>query len=162
MPRHCTVCAHSERGSIEKALVAGNPLRDIARRCRVSKDALARHKERHLPKHLVLAKEAQTAADATSLLQHVEELRDRALRILAEAETSSDLRTALSAIREARGCVELLAKLAGELREGNTVNVLVMPEWAHIRSTIVTALRPYPEARAAVASVLKELPAART
>jgi len=84
----------------------------------------------------------------------VQELRDRALRILERAERSQDLQTALRAIREARQCVELLAKLAGELSEAPQVNILLSPQWAEIRRTILVALEPFPEARAAVAEVL--------
>lgn len=161
MPRTCTICTHESRRFLEEALIAGRSLRDIARQWRVSKDALARHKAKHLPKHLTEAKEAEVVARADDLLDQVQRLRDRALGILDQAETAGDLRTAVSAVREARGCVELLGKLAGELQEGQTVNVLVMPEWAEIRLSLTSALAPYPEAKKAVASALKELPGAR-
>lgn len=101
-------------------------------------------------------------AQADDLLDQVQRLRDRALGVLNNAEEAGDLRVAVSAIREARGCVELLAKLAGELQDGQTVNVLVMPEWTEIRVSLTSALGPYPEAKKAVASALKELPSART
>jgi len=44
------------------------------------------------------------------------------------------LRTALSGIREARGNVELLAKLRGELDERPVVNILVAPQWIALRT----------------------------
>lgn len=114
-----------------------------------------------MPQQLVNAKEAENAAQADHLLDRVEQLNRRAISILEQAETTGDLRVAISAIREARGCVELLAKLAGELQESQTVNVLVMPEWNEIRGSLTSALAPYPEAKRAVASALKELPSAR-
>ncbi len=77
------------------------------------------------------------------------------MRILDTAcEVDGDLRVALGAIREARGCLELLGKLAGELQEGATVNVFVSAEWLQVQAVILTALEPHAEARFAVAAAL--------
>ncbi len=46
------------------------------------------------------------------------------------------------------------ARLLGELQDGTTVNLLVLPAWQELRTTILMALVPYPEARAAVAMAL--------
>jgi hypothetical protein len=61
----------------------------------------------------------------------------------------------LGAIREARGNLELLAKLLGELDE-RPVNVLLSPEWLNLRTVIVTALEPHPEARGAVLEAIED------
>jgi len=84
------------------------------------------------------------------------ELRDRALSILTKAEQAGDLKTALQGIREARGCLELLARLQGELQEGTTINILVNPQWIELRTLILKTLEPYPEARLRLAQALKE------
>jgi hypothetical protein len=107
---------------------------------------------------MVRAREAKDAASADALLADVCKLKKRAERIFRKAEKSGDDRIALAALREARGTVELLARLAGELREGPTVNVLVSPQYLELRQTIITALSDHPEARAAVARALKDLP----
>jgi hypothetical protein len=62
---------------------------------------------------------------------------------------------ALSAIREARGNLELLAKLLGELDERPMLNLNISPEWLELRAVIVEALEPYSEARGAVLSALE-------
>jgi hypothetical protein len=103
---------------------------------------------------LLKAKEAREATHADNLLNQVKDLQARALSILSQAERSGDLKTALLAIREARGCLELLGKLAGELQSAPTVNILVSPEWARIRTLILEALEPYPDARIAVSKAL--------
>ena len=77
--------------------------------------------------------------------------------ILDKAEESDDLRAATAAIREARGCVELLGKLAGQLKDAPTINVILMPEWRQLQATILAALEPHAEARLAVASALSEV-----
>ncbi len=77
------------------------------------------------------------------------------MQILDRAEKESEYRNALAAIREARGCLELLGKLAGQLQSAPTVNVVVMPEWQQLQALVLSALEPHAEARFAVASALE-------
>ena len=128
-------------------------MRTIADRTGTSKTALIRHKE-HLPPTLAKAQEAAEAAHAGTLLEQVRDLQGRAFSILGRAEKAGDLRTALGAIREARGNLELLARLLGELQEA-PVNVLILPEWITMRAALLTALDPFPVARLAVAQALE-------
>src|SRR5688500_18113467 len=122
--------------------------------------AVQRHAAEHVPETLAKAHEAAEAANADSLLGQVRSLQARALAILDRAEADGQLMPALAAIRETRGCLELLGKLMGELDERPQVNVLVAPEWLALRGTILAALSPFPEARAAVAARLSgEAPA---
>jgi hypothetical protein len=156
MPRKCSICEHEKVEEINKALLEGVSLRDLAGRYSVSKTALHRHKE-HIPANLTKAKEAQEVTKADSLLDQVIELRDKALSILAKAEQAGDLRTALQGVREAKGCLELLARLQGELQEQATVNILINPQWLSLRTVILEVLDRYPEARQAVARALREV-----
>src|SRR5215212_3311905 len=151
MPRRCSVCMHPDRENIDEALVGATAISAISAKYRdISEDALGRHKANHLPAKLIMAEKAKEVAQADSLLEQVRDLQQSTLNILAEAEQAKQYRTALSAIREARGNLELLAKLLGELDEGPTVNVLISPEWLELRAVIVGALEPYTDARGAV------------
>jgi hypothetical protein len=150
----CTICTRADRQAIDAALVAGESNRRIAAQCRVSENALRRHKAAHLPVKLAKAQEAQDVARADDLLRQVRALQGSALRILIRAEQEGDGRTALAAIREARGNLELLAKLLGELDERPVVNLVVAPEWVSFRSVLLHALAPFPEARIAAAHAL--------
>jgi hypothetical protein len=154
MPRTCTVCTHKQRSAIDAALVGREPFRHIAAQYKVSTSALVRHSDDHLPASLLKAQAAREAADADALLAQVVDLRDKALSVLEKAEGSDDLRAAVSAIREARGCVELLAKLAGELKDAPTINLVLSAEWLTVQAAVLTALGPHPEARLAVAGAL--------
>ncbi len=154
MPRVCTICTHKNRAAIDKALVERQAFRAIARQHNVSKDALLRHHDDHLPAALVKAQDATEAAQADALLAQVVDLRDKALGVLDTAQESEDLRAAIGAIREARGCVELLAKLAGQLKDAPTVNILVSSEWQGLQAVILQALEPHATARLAVAEAL--------
>ena len=157
MPRVCTVCTHPERPTVDAALVAGEPFRYVSERFGTSPAALFRHKAEHLPAELTKAREAEQVAHADDLLGQVQALRDHALRILGKAEAAGDFRSAVGAIREARSCVELLGELLHELERRPTVNILVAPEWLAVRSALLEALRPFPEARAAVSERLLAL-----
>lgn len=159
MPRVCSVCTHPQRAAIDTALVAGDALRGLSALYRVSEDALARHRDSHLPTRLVKAQAAQEVAQADDLLKEVRALRAKSYSLLLAAEKAGDLRTALAGVREARACLELLAKLMGELDERPQVNVLLAPEWITVRSAMVAALGPYPDARVAVAARLVALEA---
>jgi acetylornithine/succinyldiaminopimelate/putrescine aminotransferase len=157
MPRKCSVCTHPDRVAIDEALVGGTAISALSAKYRdISEDALGRHKANHLPAKLVMAQAAEEVAQADTLLGQVQNLQARTLAILGQAEGAGALRTALGAIREARGNLELLGKLAGEIDERPQVNILVAPQ---VQYVILSALEPYPEARIAVAESLKELDA---
>ena len=155
MPRRCTVCDHPKKHSIDEALVTGVPYRSVAKRFELSESSVYRHKTEHLPAHLLKAREAEVVAQADDLLKQVSHLQSHALDILERAEKAGDLRTALAAISQARGNLELLGKLAGELDERPVVNLNVSPEWLELRAVIVGALEPHPAAHTAVLRALE-------
>ena len=157
MPRRCTVCDHLERHSIDQVLVTGAPYRSVAKRFELSESSVYRHKTEHLPAHLLKAREVEEAARADALLEQVRHLQGHALDILERAEKAGDLRTALSAISQARGNLELLGKLAGELDERPMVSLNISPQWLELRAVIVGALEPYSEARGAVLRALERV-----
>ena len=156
MRRSCTVCVHAKREGIDRALIEGVSAAEISGRYRtLGERAVRRHRSNHLPAKLVMAEKAAEVAEADNLLDQVGDLQRRALAILDKAEEAGELKTALSAIREARGNLELLAKLLGELDERPVVNLNVSPEWLELRAVIVTALEPHPEAMGAVVDALE-------
>jgi hypothetical protein len=77
----CRVCGHKKRGEIERALLAGTSLRNLAQRYGTSATALHRHKADHLTRHLVKAHEAREVARADSLLADVRNAEDRVERL---------------------------------------------------------------------------------
>jgi hypothetical protein len=159
MGRTCSICNHEQRQAIEAALISGTPYRNISKQFSVSLAALNRHKSEHLPAHLASARQAEEVAQADDLLAELRGLQAKAYELLLKAEKQNDLRTALLGVREARGCLELLAELEGELDRRQTVNVTLGPEWQQVRMVIIEALQSYPDARVAVAKRLHELEA---
>ncbi len=129
MSRTCTICTHANRPDIDQALVAREPFRHIAKRYSVSTAALVRHSDDHLPSSLLKAQAAREAADADALLAQIVGLRDEGLGVLEKAKDAEDLPTVLNAIKVTQGTIELLAKLAGQLRDAPTINLVLSAEW---------------------------------
>jgi len=150
MGRPCTICIHPEREAINAELIARMPYRSVAQHFVASPDAVFRHRADHLPVGLLKAQAAAEVTQADNLLDQVRLLQSKALALLVRAEQVGDLRAALLGIREARSCLELLARLQGELDEHSVINVNMAAEWPQLRSRIVLALEPFPEARSAV------------
>src|SRR5438093_90386 len=61
----------------------------------------------------------------------------------------------LGAIREARACIELQARLTGKLDERPhiTINIMATDEWRDLRERLAVILRPFPEAWRAIGDV---------
>ena len=75
---------------------------------------------------------------------------DRLEAFLDRAEEARDGAEFRAHAGEWRKQVELLAKLSGELQQEGTVNLHLNPEWVELRTVIVQALDPYPEAKTAI------------
>ena len=130
------------------------PFRAISRQFGLSKDAVLRHHDDHLPEQLAKAQEAEDVRQAIDHISQFKAINSVTLAILKEARDRHDHDTALRAIDRVQKQIELQAKLIGELDDRPQINVLVLPEWLAIRSALLAALAPYPEARAAAAKAL--------
>jgi len=170
MPRTCTVCGHSDRALIDMGLVAGRPLRDIAVRYKLSKTSLARHGDLHLTGTLALARRNESEEErGASLLDDVRALRAKTAALLIRAEEAGDLRTALAGVREARGCLELLARL--EPRHENRAPIQLpelsdedleldtpsLRQWIALVEVLQDELEKWPSLRNRIADRLEEI-----
>jgi hypothetical protein len=157
--RPCTICRHPERDEIDQRLIASTALKPISERFGVTVQALIRHRNLHLPQAVRDAAEGTRAAAERQrggdLLAAARALHGNALDLMRQAERARDLRTALAGIREAARCVELQGRLMGQIRETQSVNVILSPQWVSLQAVILSALEPHPEARQAVASALE-------
>jgi hypothetical protein len=152
MPRRCTICSHEHRDAMEDAFIAGQAKRRIASQHGVTERAVRYHMREHLPALLALARDAERAARADTLLDRMEALQSQTLAILDAPE---DQRTALAAIAQARRNLELIAEIAKELDRTPTINLALNPEWLEIRGVIIAALEPHPAARDTVLRALE-------
>lgn len=153
MARICTACRHEQTEAISLELLQHVPMRDVAAKYGLSLSAVARHKS-HIPAQLAVSNEAQKVGRVDNVMQRVQELDARADEIYRQASTANDPELALKALRELRSVTELYAKLAGELQTKTVNNIIITPEWVSMRSLMLRALEPYPDARRALVAAL--------
>lgn len=156
MPRTCTVCTHADRTAIDKALAAGGNVRAMSALYRVSEDALTRHKGAHLPAVLVRAQEHEDVRHALDVVKQLRTINAVSMALLEEARDTRDGDLALKAIDRIHKQIELQARLLGELQEGQTVNLILAPEWLALRGRILVALADFPAAKLALAEALDD------
>lgn len=166
----CKTCAHRERAAIDLALARGVSVRALATRYNLTVHSLYRHSANHLPAQL-RAKLLSAAPDlgsvdldalreteSQSLLAHLVAIRGRLLGSLDVAEEHGDGGMLARIASQLHENLSLTGRLVGSLSTGSTTitnNVLLTaPAYITMRVELVRALKPYPEAAQAVASVL--------
>jgi hypothetical protein len=153
----CTVCRHPDRKAIEEALFRQVPVRELAKRyAGLSPYALNRHGRMHLMQMLAKAKEAEEVANADAILTRLQRLETRMWNFLDKSEKGGEFALTVQAAREIRGCLELCAKLAGQIQESTVINIVNQPEWAVVQKVLMLALEEHPAARIAVAKALED------
>lgn len=161
----CSTCTHPERGVIEAKIVAGANLSGLERQYHVTRDALRRHRDRHLSP--MVAAVSQAVREEHAHDEHLSATaKDRVEGLVAKLEalvnrTHDERRESmlLGASRELRASIELLARMSGELRPENQTTVQVLnlstsDEWVRTRGAILAALQRHPAALADVTVAL--------
>lgn len=152
--RLCSVCAHKQTEAISMEILQHVKLRDIAQKYGLSLSAVHRHKS-HIPAQLAESRHADKVAKVDSVMERIAELDSRSDEIYRQATAGKDPGLALKALRELREVTSLYAKLTGELQTRTVNNTLIItPEWVSMRSVMLKALEPYPEARGALVAAL--------
>lgn len=113
------------------------------------------HLKEHLPKLLALARDAERAARADSLLDRIEGLQERTEAALTKAEEGENPFATFRGIAEMRRNLELIGEITKELNRTPTLNLSVNPEWLEVRAVLVGALEPFPAARGRVLEALE-------
>jgi hypothetical protein len=172
--RPCTVCRHPHRALIEAAKVAGVSGDIIAEKYSVGRDALYRHMRNHVSEEDrasyiadIPLKElaAKAAEEGMSLIGYFSIVRSTLMQQFQLAASLND-RNATATI--GRALVEVLreiGKLTGELLSvsgsvnitNNNIAFVQSPAFARIQASLLQALAPFPDARAAVVDALRAL-----
>jgi hypothetical protein len=161
---------HSDRGRIEHDIAAGVPGRVIARKYGLSRDSIQRHAKK-MPPQLRTAKytgllraegdlEKLRIEESEGLLAGLAQQRARLLLMqdMSIELADADMVGRMSA--QIHRNLELVGKYLGEFASRSVqtnVSLLITPEYLTLRSALVQALRPFPDARAAVAAVLHRI-----
>ena len=154
MPRQCSVCMHRDRDTIDTSLVSGTSYRNIAERYGLSVGAICRHYQNHLPETLTKAHSIKESAQADVLLDRIEGLITKAEGLLDYGQTKKQGRDWAAGLRELRKCFELLARVSGELDERPQINLIATEQWIELRTVILQAIDPYPDAKGKLLEVL--------
>jgi hypothetical protein len=115
--RGCSICAHSERATIEQLHIEGNSLRAIAQRFPgVSPWSLRRHFQ-HLPDLIekVNAHQLERNAASAKLPDRIEELIEEARAVASQARKKGHFSAAVSGLRLHLAALQTLGALSGEL-----------------------------------------------
>jgi hypothetical protein len=167
----CSVCAHKARHQIEVGLTHGVPHRVLGNRFGLSHDAIGRHAQNHLSPQMraaILTAQKPTAIDLEALqASESEGLLSQLVSQRARLQQHSELAASLG---DVRGCVAaesaitsnlaLVGRLLGMIVQRHDVrstSILISADYLALRQAIVQALRPYPQAAAAVGAALARL-----
>ena len=162
MGRKSKIEAHPQSEEIIKRLASGEEYSDIVRDIPgLTWDDLDYYQKNKLPNIISKSKDLKALADeieqadvhlGDTYLQLVIGLQKKALDALEQQNAKEDPKSWAMVSREARGYVELMGKALDRIREAPPAQITVInnPEWVELRTLIITALEPYPDARQAV------------
>jgi ABC-type phosphate transport system auxiliary subunit len=134
-------------------------LQQYADKVGCAKPSVERHVKGHLPGALLKAKDIKDVANGDTLLEDLKKARERAFTLLDKAEAAGDTRVygaPVAYLKEIREQLKFIAELEGKLATQPQITIINNPEWVELRTLIIRALEPYPEAREAVVHAIRQ------
>jgi hypothetical protein len=172
----CAVCRHEERWRIELLKAGGASLDALAAKFDVSRDSIDRHWHRHVSAeskatYLIGPAEMATIAERAaqegdSVIDYLKMCRTTLVGQLAAASEAGDARGAAFVVNSLVRTLEATARVTGEVGamaagnitiNNNNVQILNHPQFASVQATLLRALAPFADARAAVVTALRGL-----
>jgi len=123
----------------------------------VTESALSRHLNDHLAEYVQQALNEYGASKGIKVLDKLGNIVERLDAFLDKAEAEEDGLSFRATAAELRKQLELVAKLQGELAQEGTTNLILSPEYLEIRTAILVALEPHPEAADSVGRAMLEI-----
>lgn len=176
MPRKCTICEHPHRTEIEKAIVRNDSNRAIASRFDVSRGAVQRHTDNHLPAAIVHAEESKAEVRSIDIMGELQEhygfarrLRDACDRWLRDVDdpTQYDIGPRAEEVKVTYlepdgdgGTVrrkEKLSDLLPRIEEGGRTVAMVETKHADPRELVLKALARLENQLELIARLMGEL-----
>jgi hypothetical protein len=167
MGRKSKIEAHLRSDEIIRRLASGEDYSNIVQDFPdITWFDLDYYQKNKLPEKLSKSKDLKTLADeieqadihkGDTYLQLVIGLQKKALDALELQDASADPKSWAMISREARGYVELLGKALDRIRDTPQiqVNFIVDPQWIELRTMVINALEPFPDAREAVVHAIR-------
>jgi len=163
MTRICTICDDPKHDEIDRRCRLEKDIAKIAKEFSLSYPALYRHiSANHHIREVTTIPTTAELATSEEILKEIKEHHTEAKGLLLAAKNSGDLKTALLGIDKALKCLELMAKIQGQINEQpqlnvNLTNIYNSPEWSKVGEALADALADYPELRRSVAGRLLTL-----
>ena len=164
MGRKSKIEAHPQSGEIIRRLASGEDYSKIVEDFPdIRYQDLDYYAQNKLPKILSKSSDLKALADeienadihrGDTYLQLVLGLQKKALEALDAQNPTSDPKSWAMVSREARGYLELLGRALDRIKDQPQVNITLNAEWVELRTLIIQALEPYPQARGAVLDAL--------
>jgi hypothetical protein len=167
MTKHSRVVDHPDRGRIEYDLGRGTPVRALSRKYGLSIHSLYRFRAKMPPqlraKHMGARLKAGADLErlrldeSESILQNLALQRARLLLSQDHALEVGDGREVTYIAGEIHRNIKLVGQYLGEFAQHQiktSVSVLISEEYLEMRTALMRALAPFPDARRAVAEAL--------
>jgi hypothetical protein len=156
----CETCRSPHRAAIEAAVFELAPVKAIE--ARFPDGPSDNSIQRHITKCLRDRLEASGPDVREELVRGARDeargLLAKARNLLNAAETDGSYADRARTITAAKGIVELLGRITGELGADVEVRIVESPRWVELRDRILDALVPFPDALAAVVAALPPPP----
>lgn len=173
--RKSVISEHPDRAAIELALANGVSQTALSKRYGLDQSMLSRYRARMDPE--LVARLRVRPARSDEELAHIRELESKSLldhlvlirgRLYVNADRAvkiGDDAGERAALSEAGKASERIAKLLGEMgsvirHDHRHLHLTASPEWHAMRTELTRALRPYPQAHAAVVAAIQRAEAA--
>lgn len=164
MARTCSICEDPNRDEIDRRGRLGDSTAKIAQEFAISYDALYRHfKANHHIRDVTAIPTTAELSKSEDILREIAEHHSEAKALKDQAKADGDLKVALLGIDKALKCLELMAKIQGQIaaQEVNInlqqVSIYQSPEWSKVGEVLARVLTPYPQLRSEVAKELLAL-----
>ena len=108
----CRVYSHPDRKKIDRQVISGGNMSEIAKQYDISYNSLWRHKQSHLYGAAVAGLRKSNENHGVRLLEDLDDLVITARRILRDAEADGHRTTALKAIKEVRASIVSIAQIS--------------------------------------------------
>jgi hypothetical protein len=169
----CSICSHPRVALINLALCNLVSRDVIAERFGVEPHAVWRHGRNHLTpaaraaiiqahRPSVVDLDELKRVESESLIGQIIAQRARLKQLITECHEAGDTATVVKAESVVNQNMQLSARLLGQLinvTEHRHSTLVLHPDWVAARSALMAALRPFPEAAAAVAAALGKIEA---
>jgi hypothetical protein len=171
----CALCQHPERQRMELLCAGGATMRSVSAKFGVNRESLRRHYALHVDAERKVALllgpvqrahlASHLAEESTSVIDHYRAVRSGLYSLYDAAVTAGDRTGGALVAGRLLTCLDSMARITGQLAQSplivnNTQNVFFNdPGFARFQSQLVAALRPFPEARAAILREFEKLDA---